>query len=153
MILFVPNQKLSGPWSQSDCNEYLQQSVIPIKLSAVSSDGWPTIASLWFIHENGILSCVTKKKARITQLLRNDPRCGFEISCEAPPYCGIRGRGTVELSEHLGPCLLPRLVDRYIGVEETKFRRWLLSRNDEEIAIMISPISLMSWDYRKRMST
>jgi len=47
--------------------------------------------------------------------------------------------------------LLRRLHDRYLGEDETRFRNWLLGRDDGEIAVSIQPTRLMSWDYSKRM--
>lgn len=148
----MPNPKMSGPWAEPECEAYLRQAVIPLRISAVSSAGWPTIASLWFVFEEGTLRCASKGSSRIVQLLRAEPRCGFEVAGEEPPYFGVRGQGVVELDENLGPALLPRLVDRYVGSEATDFRRWLLSRTEDEVAIIIKPVRFFSWDYRKRMS-
>jgi hypothetical protein len=147
----LPNPKLNGPWSLAEIETFLHSTVIPVRLSAVSSAGWPTVVSLWFAYEAGTLRCASKRSAKVVRLLRSNPRCGFEIARETPPYFGVRGQGTVELDEGLGPKLLPNLVDRYVGSEETSFRRWLLARTDAEVAIVINPIRFMSWDYRKRM--
>ena len=148
----MPNPTLNGPWSHAEYEAYLRDTVIPLKLSAVSSAGWPTIASLWFQYDDGVIRCASKTSARIVQLLRADPRCAFEVSGETPPYFGIRGQGRVELDAYRGPKLLPGLVDRYVGPEETSFRRWLLAGSAEEVAIVIHPLRVMSWDYRARMS-
>ncbi|MEC8773508.1 MAG: pyridoxamine 5'-phosphate oxidase family protein, partial [Pseudomonadota bacterium] len=65
---------------------------------------------------------------------------------------GVRGQGKVTLDPKLGPKLLPKLIERYVGPEDSCFRRWLLAQSTEEVAIIINPIRVMSWDYRKRMS-
>jgi len=147
----LADSKLSGPWSLSDVELFLHQALIPVRLSAISPSGWPTVVSLWFIYEDGVLKCATKPSARITKLLRENPKCGFEIAGETPPYHGVRGQGLATLDHKLGPNLLPRLIDRYIGPDITPFRRWLLIGQEEEVAIVIRPTRLMSWDYRKRM--
>lgn len=147
----MPDPKLSGPWAQSDVEAFLHQALIPVRLSAISSSGWPTVVSLWFLYEGGVLKCASKPNARITELLRANPKCGFEVAGETPPYYGIRGQGLATLDLKSGPGLLPRLIDRYIGPDITPFRRWLMAAQDEEVAIVIRPTRLMSWDYRKRM--
>ena len=149
----MPNPVLSGPWSSGDIEAFLKQTVIPIRISAISSKGWPTIVSLWFIFEDGCLKCASKETSRIIQLFENNPRCGFEVSGEEPPYFGVRGQGTVTLDRNLGPKLLPSLIDRYVDQEKTSFRRWLLLGKTEEVGIIINPKRFMSWDYRARMQS
>mgnify|MGYP005651316543 FL=1 len=149
----MADSNLSGPWALSDVEVFLHQALIPVRLSAISPSGWPTVVSLWFIYEDGVLKCASKPSARITELLRENPKCGFEIAGETPPYHGVRGQGLATLDHKSGPTLLPRLIDRYIGPDITPFRRWLLIGQAEEVGIIIRPIRLMSWDYRKRMQS
>ena len=148
----MPNPKLSGPWDESTYATYLRETALPIRLSVVSSSGWPTIVSLWFVYDEGAIHCASKKSARIVELLEENPKCAFEVSGETPPYFGVRGQGKVTLEPKLGPKLLPKLIERYVGPEDSCFRRWLLAQSTEEVAIIINPIRVMSWDYRKRMS-
>jgi len=147
----LPDPKLSGPWALFNVEGFLQRALIPVRLSAISPSGWPTVVSLWFIYEDGILKCASKPNAHITELLRANPKCGFEVAGEAPPYYGVRGQGLATLDHKSGPALLPRLIDRYIGPDITPFRRRLMADQDQEVAIEIRPKRLMSWDYRKRM--
>ncbi len=144
---------LSGPWSSQEIEGFLKHAAIPIRISAISPPGWPTIVSLWFIFEDGCLKCASKDTSRIIQLLRHNPRCGFEISYENPPYFGVRGQGSVTLDANLGPELLPRLIDRFVDKEKTSFRSWLMLRKTEEVGIIIEPKRFMSWDYRARMQS
>ena len=149
----MPNPALSGPWASEEIEAFLKQTPIPIRISAISPQGWPSIVSLWFIFERGRLKCASKKTSRIIQLFEHNPRCGFEISVENPPYFGVRGQGTVTLDLNLGPKLLPRLIDRYVDQDKKSFRRWLLLSKTEEIGIIINPKRFMSWDYRARMQS
>ena len=148
----MPNPKLSGPWDESAYETYLRETALPLRLSVVSSSGWPTIVSLWFVYDEGAIRCASKKSTRIVKLLEENPKCAFEVSGETPPYFGVRGQGHVTLDPQLGPKLLPKLIERYVGPENSSFRRWLLAQSTEEVAITIKPIRVMSWDYRKRMS-
>ena len=148
----VPKVELTGPWSTSEIETYLSDAIIPVRLSAISAAGWPVLVSLWFLYQDEMLWCASKRKSRIIKILETNARCGFEIAGETPPYSGVRGQGLAELNEEMGSGVLHRLVDRYLGVGDTPFRRWLLTQDDEEVAIAIRPKRLMSWDYRRRMS-
>jgi nitroimidazol reductase NimA-like FMN-containing flavoprotein (pyridoxamine 5'-phosphate oxidase superfamily) len=148
----VPKIELTGPWSMSEIEKHLRDAIIPVRLSAISATGWPVVVSLWFVYQDAVLWCASKRNARIVELLETNARCGFEIAGESPPYFGVRGQGLAEPNEEMGGAVLRRLADRYLGVADTPFRRWLLAREADEVAIAIRPVRLTSWDYRRRMS-
>jgi len=144
--------KISGPWKMDRIEDYLEQSSFPLRLSVNGSEGWPVVASLWFAFDEGSLWCATQKGSRIAALIERDPRCAFEISPNEPPYQGVRGQGRASLHDELGPVMLDRLIGRYVDASDGRFARWLRSRSDDEAAIRIQPVHLMSWDYERRMS-
>lgn len=145
--------RITGPWTQLEIESYLTATVVPIRLSVVNTAGWPVVISLWFILEDGKLLAASRSRSKIVEYLTANPRCGFEIARETPPYCGVRGCGIAELASDNDARLLRRLSDRYLGSEDTPFKRWLINGAHEETAISIAPKSWMSWDYRARMST
>lgn len=129
----------------------LLEKKIPIRFSCISKTGWPVILSLWYLQKNGKIYCATQKNAKVVEYLRVNPRCGFEIASEKPPYLGIRGRGKVVLKEDISLEILESLIERYLGNQESSLAKFLLSQKDNEIAIEIIPSKLFSWDYSKRM--
>jgi hypothetical protein len=48
--------------------------------------------------------------------------------------------------------VLRRLIQRYLGGSDSKLARLLLDRVDQETAIAIEPETLVTWDFRERMS-
>jgi hypothetical protein len=143
---------LSGPWDQQTLDDFLSNSALPIRLSCVASDGFPRVVSLWYAYDAPCLFCATHESSSLVKLLEKNPRVGFEISPNAPPYYGVRGQATAAL-EPLGESdLLKRLLTRYVGDTSSPFSRWLLSRSAEELVISLTPNRLYSWDYRQRMS-
>lgn len=139
----LPNESLE---------DYLRETVIPIRLACLDADGGPLVLSLWFLWREGAFWCATSPRARVVEKLRRAPRCGFEVARDTPPYRGVRGRGRAELVPERGGEILEALVDRYVGTRESRFARWLLARRDDEMAIRIVPTSLSSWDFARRMS-
>ncbi|MBH69490.1 MAG: pyridoxamine 5'-phosphate oxidase [Rhodospirillaceae bacterium] len=142
----------SGPWGAVEIADYLKKTFVPMKLAAVSESGWPVLVSLWFYFESGCLICASRSHSRIISLLSKDCRCAFEVSGDTPPYSGVRGQGDVSLYNDPTGRILGRLHDRFLGAENTQFRRWLLDGADKEVIIFIKPVRLMSWDYTSRMS-
>ena len=143
---------LSGPWQQAQVTQFLDETVLPIRLSCVAADGFPRVISLWFLHREGNLYCATHQSAKLVKLLEHDRKVGFEVAPDAPPYHGVRGQGTATLSPLGDDPALEQLLQRYLGGLETDFSRWLLSRRDEELIVCIEPHRLFSWDYRERMA-
>jgi nitroimidazol reductase NimA-like FMN-containing flavoprotein (pyridoxamine 5'-phosphate oxidase superfamily) len=141
-----------GPFSSEQIDAYLLETVVPLRLACVDPDGHPLVLSLWFLWLEEALWCATAPDARVVALLRAEPRCGFEIARDAPPYRGVRGQGRAELVPARGLEILEALVDRYLGARESRFARWLLARGKDEMAIRIVPSRISSWDFSRRMS-
>jgi nitroimidazol reductase NimA-like FMN-containing flavoprotein (pyridoxamine 5'-phosphate oxidase superfamily) len=131
---------------------YLEAVQIPLRLSCVTQSGWPYVLSLWYLHDAGKLYCATLESARVVSSLRNEPRCGFEVAADQPPYCGVRGRAMAEIDPALGPDVLGHLLDRYLGNRSNSLARRLLARSQDEVAIVLTPVQVFTWDYRQRMA-
>jgi len=131
--------------------QFLADSKIPLRLATTTQSGWPIVVSLWFIHLEGSLWCATQDSAVIVGHLRNDARCGFEVAPDRPPYRGVRGRAEATLHADRGGEILRTLLDRYLGGTESPLARQLLSKSHSEVAIAITPVSMHSWDYGRRM--
>lgn len=142
---------VSGPWTRSEITDYLASTVIPIRLASVGTKG-PLVQSLWFAFDDEALWCCTQQDSVLAQRLARDPRVGFEIAGDMPPYRGVRGRGIAELTPKAAPRLLPQLIERYLGQTEPALATWLLSRLSTETALRITQLRLTSWDYAPRMA-
>ena len=144
--------RIKGSWSRERVDEHLASAVIPLRLAYASASAHPQLLSLWFVWRDDAFWCATSERARVVAMLAREPRCGFEVAPDAPPYHGVRGRGVATLDAARGAEVLGLLVDRYLGTRESPFARWLLTRAASEVAIRIEPSSLVSWDFRARMN-
>lgn len=134
-----------------DIESYLQEVRIPLRLACVTRSGWPLVLSLWYLYREGYLYCATQKQARVVAYLRQQPRCAFEVAADQPPYCGVRGQGLATLDENLGADILQRLIGRYLGRNDLPLAQKLLARSQNEIALVIQPVSLFKWNFSERM--
>ena len=144
--------KLKGPWNAGAINQFLAESVIPARIGVLTSNGAPLVLSLWFLHRDGAIWCACNKKARVIELLGKNPRCGFEIAAEAPPYRGVRGQGKAELDAPGGAQVLNELLARYNIPKHSKLAQLLAKETANEVAIRIVPDWMTSWDFSARMS-
>lgn len=130
---------------------FLSRAHIPLRLATVDAQGWPRVASLWFLVEEGSLWCATRGNARVVSDLRLQPRCAAEIATHVPPYSGVRVKARAHLVAERGEEILGRLIDRYLGSREGKLAEWLLARASDEMALRIDPVSVSRWDFSDRM--
>jgi len=136
--------------SQSKIDSLVISSKIPIRLSCVTSVGWPCVLSLWFVCKDGKLFCASQNSSKIIQYLEKSKKVAFEIAPDKPPYRGIRGRGIVSLKRDIGKKILEELIERYIDADSSLSK--LLKKNSKnEIAIEITPTKIFTYDYSKRM--
>jgi len=165
----VTDLRRSGPWTETQVREFLNEAKIPMRLAANTSSGFPVLLSLWFLSDGEELLAAVHRDSRIVTRLRADSRCAFEIAPNEPPYFGVRGQGIASLEPSGAPELLERLLHRYLGGTESKLEllerllhrylggtesklgRFLLGRAEEELVVRLTPSWVGSWDYRERM--
>lgn len=131
--------------------EYLSKTRIPLRLSCRTISGWPFVLSLWYLYQDGLLYCATQADARVVSYLENEPRCGYEIAADLPPYCGIRGQAKARIDQKIGGEILEGLLLRYLGGTESRLARELLKNADNEVALVLDPVNCFSWDFSQRM--
>jgi len=141
-----------GPWSLEEIHRFLHDSAVPMRLACTGNDGYPRVVSVWYVFAEQSMLCVSHQKSALVKLLQRDPKVGFEISPNAPPYHGVRGQGRARLAPLGDSDVLDRLVARYLGQQKSRVGNWLLSRKAEEVLIRIQPERLFTWDYRERMA-
>jgi general stress protein 26 len=110
------------------------------------------VQSMWFVRDGGALWCATQHDAVVVTRLRRDPRCGFEVAGDDPPYRGVRGTASAEVVPAAGERVLRALIERYLGERSPELARWLLARSAGEVALRVVPATLVSWDFTPRMS-
>lgn len=130
---------------------YLDEVRIPVRLACDTQSGWPFVLSLWYLHDGGDLYCATTDSARVVAYLRREPRCAFEVAADDPPYCGVRGQALARIDPARGQEILRRLLARYLGGDDSALARRLLARAHEEVAIVLTPVNLFTWNFSRRM--
>ena len=132
---------------------FAERAVIPLRVSTLDAQGFPHITSLWFLLEAGRFLCCTQRSAVVARNLARDPRAGFELAVNAPPYRGLSGRALGRLADRDPGDVLEALAERYLGDRDPGLRRWLLARIDSEVVLELEPQRMTSWDFSSRMSS
>lgn len=144
---------LRGPFSPGDVDVFLDDAVIPMRLAAVGPTGWPLVLSLWFLRDGDEIVAATRPTSTVVTLVTQNPRCGFEIAGDDPPYKGVRGRADVLIDEQAGGPVLERLLTKYLGGTSSPLGQKLLAHASDEVCLRLRPRSIVSWDFTARMSS
>ena len=142
----------SSAWPLAKIETYLVEAALPCRLACVTEAGFPHVTSLWYLYRDGELLFSVQRSAMISSWLSENPKCGFEVAVNEPPYVGVRGRGTASVAPATDDTVLRSLIDRFLGEENPDLARWLLSRTATEITLSVRPQWLTAWDYGKRMA-
>jgi len=136
---------------KTQMDQTISDTKIPIRIAFVKHDGSPSIISLWYEQIGDKIYCATKRTAKIVTYFQNNPKCGFEIATDKPPYKGTRGTGHVKIIESQGPEILKILIKKYLGDKESTLSKYLNDNLQAEVALEISPQNIFNYDYSKRM--
>jgi hypothetical protein len=142
----------NSAWPLAKIETYLAAATLPCRLACITDAGFPHVTSLWYLYRDGELLFSVQRSAMVSSWLRENPKCGFEIAVNEPPYVGVRGRGSAIVEPAQDDTLLRSLIDRFLGDGNPDLARWLLSRTATELTLHVRPQWLTAWDYGKRMS-
>ena len=137
--------------SPNQLDSMIYDKKIPIRIAFIKPDGTPNVISLWYVVENEKIYCATQKSAKIVSYLKNNPKCGFEIAADKPPYRGVRGGGSVKIIEENAAETLEVLIKKYLGDKDSTLSKFLRENSKSEVVIEITPDKLFNYDYSKRM--
>ena len=143
---------LRGPFAPSEVDAFLDAAVIPMRLAAVGPTGWPLIVSLWFLRHGDEILAATRPSSTLVAFLTQEPKCGFEIAGDEPPYKGVRGRAEVIVDDHAGGPVLEMLLTKYLGGTSSPLAKKLMGNAADEVCLRLQPRSIISWDFTRRMS-
>lgn len=137
---------------RDDLNQIFHFEKIPIRLAFIKSNTIPNVLSLWYVYLDEKIYCATQKSAKIVSYLETNPKCGFEIAADKPPYKGVRGEGIAKILPENGENILNLLMNKYLGTKESTLSKFLKNNSKTEVAIEITPSKVFYYDYSKRMN-
>lgn len=140
---------------------FLSDGAKTLQVASNDRDGYPHIVPMWFVVEDGKVVFRSFSKSQKIVNLRRDPR--VSVLAEAGmAYEELRGaliKGEAKLVEDADYCLdlYVGLANRYSffpGVEpgatpEDQVREYFASYAPKQTAVIVEPVEVVSWDYRK----
>jgi hypothetical protein len=142
---------VTGAWSADELAAFLDRTTVPLRLACHTPADRLWLVALWFAYRDETFVCATARDATVVDYLEHDPMVAFEVSTNDPPYRGVRGNGTARVEPDDDLSTLRELIERYLGGTDSTLAGRLLDADREEVAIVLEPERLYSWDFTERM--
>ena len=140
---------------------FLSEGQKTLQVASNDRDGYPHLIPMWFLVEEGKVVFRSFTKSQKIVNLSRDPRVSV-LAEEGTAYEELRGamiKGQAKLVEDTEYCLdlYVGLANRYSffpGVEpgatpEAEVREYFASFAAKQTAVIVDPVEVVSWDYRK----
>ncbi len=145
--------QIRGSLSRQSIRRYLEETVVPVRLSCHTPTDSLWMLSLWFEWvDDATIRCATAADADVVRYLEHDEHVAFEVSTNDPPYSGVRGSGTATVHPDPQKERLERLLERYLGGTDSALAQRLLDPERDEVEIVIEPAVVYGWDFGHRMA-
>jgi uncharacterized pyridoxamine 5'-phosphate oxidase family protein len=154
-ILDSSEPEFGGPMTEDEVRFFLINSHKNVHISSLDEKGEPNIHPTWYYFDNNNdkLYIESGKESKKSRNLRRNNIIYYCIDDDNIPYKGVRGKGTVRISDDVDYNLpkVERIVVRYLGSIEHPVSKTIINsiRNKEAIIIEITPKFYATWDHAK----
>ncbi|MFQ5969637.1 MAG: pyridoxamine 5'-phosphate oxidase family protein [Nitrososphaerales archaeon] len=142
-----------SPMTEEEVKNFLSASKLNLLLGTVDDKGDPNVHPTWYYFDNNKIYIETSKSSKKVQNIKTKNTVYFCIDDETIPYKGVRGKGTVRISEDVNSNIpiAEKIMIKYTGSLDNKVA-WLLMdavKSGLSVILEITPSYYSTWDYRK----
>ena len=131
--------------------DFLSKGKLNLLLGTIDEKGEPNVHPVWYLFENGKLYIETSKTAKKVNNARKKNTVYFCIDDEKMPYKGVRGKGTVRISEDVKANIpiAEKIMIKYTGNLDNKVAKFLMDgvKNGFSVLLEITPKYFATWDH------
>ena len=155
-IIDASEPEFGGPMTEGEIRNFLINSKKNAHISTLDERGEPNIHPTWyyFDDESGKIYIESGIASRKTQNLVRNNIIYYCIDDDNIPYKGVRGKGTVRISEDMNYNLpiAEKIVIKYLGSVGHAVSQLLLNslKNGTAVLIEITPKFFATWDDSKK---
>jgi general stress protein 26 len=144
------------PLTEQEIKDFLTTKVLMLHLGTVDEKGHANIHPVGYYYNpsNNKFYILTGKESKKVHNLKRNEMIYFCVDDPSPPYKGVRGKGTVIISEDLefNISIMEKVIPRYGGKLEDPTSQALLEelKKGEAVVLEIDPKYYSTWDYSKK---
>jgi general stress protein 26 len=154
-ILNASEPEFGGPMTEDEVRNFLANSKKNVHISTIDEKGEPNIHPTWYYFDNtdDKIYIESGKASRKTQNLRRNNIIYYCIDDDNIPYKGVRGKGSVRISEDVNYNLpiMEKILTKYLGNIGHPMSQTIISsiRKGDAIILEIIPKFYATWDHGK----
>jgi hypothetical protein len=154
-IVNASEPEFGGPMTEDEVRDFLVYSKKNVHISTLDEKGEPNIHPTWYYFDNNNdkIYIESGKTSRKTQNLRRNNIIYYCIDDDNIPYKGVRGKGTVRISQDINYNLyiIEKIVVRYLGSIEDTISQSIISsiKRGDAVILEIIPKFYATWDHGK----
>jgi len=137
--------------TEKQVEEFLSKSKLNLLLGTIDTKGEPNVHPVWYYYENGKLYVETSKSSSKVKNIKNNNTVYFCIDDEKIPYKGVRGKGTVKISENIGrnTPIASKIMIKYTGSLDNQIAKFLMDgvKNGFSVILEVTPKYYATWDH------
>ena len=137
--------------SEEQVIDFLTKSKLNLLLGTIDSNQEPNVHPVWFFYENGKLYVETAKTSKKVANIKKNSTIYFCIDDEVLPYKGVRGKGTVRISDNVDANLpiAEKIMLKYTGSLDNEIAKFLLDgvKKGFSVLLEITPKYYSTWDH------
>ncbi len=137
--------------TEKQVEEFLSKSKLNLLLGTIDTKGEPNVHPVWYYYENGKLYVETSKSSSKVKNIKNNNAVYFCIDDEKIPYKGVRGKGTVKISENIehNIPIASKIMIKYTGSLDNQIAKFLMDgvKNGFSVILEITPKYYATWDH------
>jgi general stress protein 26 len=155
-IIDASEPGFGGPMTEDEVRDFLRLSKKNVHISTLDEKGEPNIHPTWYYFENDTdkIYIESGKASRKTRNILRNNVIYFCIDDDNIPYKGVRGKGTVRISEDMkfNIPIIEKILIKYLGSIDHPISQLLLNtaRKGDAILLEITPKFYSAWDDSKR---
>ena len=131
--------------------DFLSKNKLNLLLGTIDDKKEQNVHPVCFLYDNGKLYVETAKTSKKVSNIKNNPKIYFCIDDETIPYKGVRGKGTVTISEEIDSNLpiAEKIMLKYTGSLDNEIAKFLLDgvKNGFSVILEITPNYYSTWDH------
>lgn len=153
MKILNASPNFGSPMTEDEVRNFLSNSKLNVQLGTIDEKGDPNVHPTWYYFDNDRIYIETSKGSKKVQNIKRKNTVYFCIDDETVPYKGVRGKGSVEISDNVNKNLpiAEKIMIKYTGSLENKVAKFLLEavKNGQSVILEVTPHYYSTWDYSK----
>jgi PPOX class probable F420-dependent enzyme len=124
-----------------------------LQVATIDHDGYPHLVAMWYTLFDRQITFWTYAKSQKAVNLRRDPRltCLAEAGERYEELRGvqIKGQATIYEDRETVQRFGELIWEHYTGPLDEKARSMVIAQASKRIAVVVTPVEIVSWDHRK----